>query len=75
MTQEEAIINRDKILKLRVDSINAVRWHTMTDSEKTAWVNYRQALLDLPDQEGFPGTIEWPQWPGYPDEPFSTLIF
>jgi len=75
MTQEEAILNRDIALKLRVDCINAVRWHTMTDSEKTEWVNYRQALLDLPDQEGFPDTIEWPWWPVSPDETFSTISY
>lgn len=28
-----------------------------------AWVAYRQALRDLPEQEGFPATITWPVAP------------
>ena len=74
MTAEEIRLERDRILKQRLDCINSVRWHTMTDSEKTEWVEYRQALLDLPDQEGFPETVTWPMWPGAPDEPTSVFL-
>ena len=31
---------------------------------RLAWQPYRQALRDLPDQEGFPATIDWPTPPG-----------
>ena len=27
------------------------------------WAVYRRALLDVPQQEGFPGVIEWPEKP------------
>ena len=27
------------------------------------WLDYRQALRDIPDQTGFPEEIEWPQEP------------
>lgn len=30
---------------------------------KQAWVAYRQALRDIPGQEGFPWTITWPRLP------------
>jgi hypothetical protein len=30
---------------------------------KTAWAVYRQALRDLPSQEGFPVNIVWPESP------------
>lgn len=29
-----------------------------------AWQRYRSALRDLPEQAGFPQTIEWPRKPG-----------
>lgn len=29
----------------------------LTDEEKTAWATYRQALRDLPQQEGYPDVI------------------
>jgi hypothetical protein len=31
--------------------------------ELEAWKTYRQALRDVPEQEGFPWTIDWPQTP------------
>ena len=34
-----------------------------TETEKTAWVTYRQALRDLPLQSGFPQNIQWPMSP------------
>ena len=35
---------------------------TLTDAEYQSWLTYRQALRDLPQQEGFP-------WEGGPDDP------
>jgi len=37
-------------------------WTQLADStaDKEAWAIYRQALRDLPQQDGFPYTIEWP---------------
>lgn len=43
-----------------VDSIGPVRWASMSDVEKQEWVIYRLALLDVPQQEGFPVNIVWP---------------
>ena len=37
----------------------AVADRTMTDAE----ISYRQALRDIPAQEGFPATITWPTKP------------
>ena len=33
-------------------------------TDKEVWSAYRQALRDVPEQPGFPYTIEWPKWPG-----------
>jgi len=31
--------------------------------DRDAWATYRQALRDLPQQAGFPVTIDWPVKP------------
>lgn len=59
----KARARRDKFLQRYVDEINAVRWASMTEAEQQAWTNYRQALLDIPEQPGFPSTIQWPDPP------------
>jgi len=40
-------------------------WTQVLDApvDAEAWVAYRQALRDVPEQSGFPGDIEWPQIP------------
>ena len=54
---------RDQLLKSEVDPINAVRWNSMTAEQQTAWTTYRQALLDVPQQAGFPNSVTWPTKP------------
>ena len=34
-----------------------------TDSERNAWLTYRQVLRDLPDQQGYPLNVVWPDAP------------
>jgi hypothetical protein len=40
-------------------------WTQLADApgDKTAWASYRQALRDVPLQEGFPWAITWPEEP------------
>lgn len=54
---------RDKYLQLYVDIINGVRWESLTQQQKDDMVVYRQALLDVPQQVGFPANITWPTPP------------
>lgn len=35
----------------------------LTDAERAAWASYRQTLRDLPQQAGFPWSVEWPVQP------------
>ena len=35
----------------------------LSDSVRTNWQNYRQALRDIPDQAGYPSSITWPTKP------------
>jgi len=40
-------------------------WAILEDAptDKAAWQTYRQALRDVPQQEGFPQEITWPEKP------------
>lgn len=42
---------------------NPLRWAAMTTEEQNAWATYRQALLDVPQQETFPESVTWPTKP------------
>jgi len=58
-----ARLKRDELLRKNVDSLNLIRWELLTEEQKQAWIDYRQALLDVPQQEGFPTKINWPEIP------------
>lgn len=47
------------------DKFNPMWWETLTDKTQAEWRIYRQALLDIPQQEGFPwdGDINKAPWP------------
>jgi hypothetical protein len=49
----------------QVDRVNPVRYATLTDQQKTELATYRQALLDVPQQMGFPTDISWPAKPAW----------
>jgi hypothetical protein len=50
---------------LEVDAIagNALRWAALDADTQATWATYRQALLDVPQQSGFPTDITWPTKP------------
>ena len=55
---DEARTQRDALLA-------ASDWTQVADApvDQSAWADYRQALRDLPEQEGFPQEVVWPQIP------------
>ena len=61
-TEELVRSKRDKILVEQVDVVagNALRWASLSSDEQTSWATYRTALLDVPQQEGFPLNVSWP---------------
>ena len=61
---EELRRERDGLLA-EVDAIagNALRWATLSAEQQAAWAEYRQALLDVPQQAGFPNDVVWPTSP------------
>ncbi len=52
--------------RLRDIQLQQSDWTQMPDIEerkRTAWAKHRQALRDLPQQQGFPDTMIWPAKP------------
>jgi len=60
----EVRANRDERLS-GVDAVagNTLRWAALDAETQAAWATYRQALLDVPQQRGFPNTVTWPTKP------------
>jgi len=57
-------VERDARLA-QLDAIvgNPLRWAELTPAQQTELATYRQALLDVPQQSGFPTAINWPVLP------------
>ena len=72
-TQEELDLETAKIIRMQRDFIlvsevdpiitNILRWEELDTTGQNKWRQYRQELLDVPNQEGFPNDIVWPQNP------------
>ena len=72
-TQEELDLETAKIVRMQRDFIlvsevdpiitNILRWEELDTTGQNKWRQYRQELLDVPDQEEFPNGIVWPQNP------------
>jgi|SRR5690625_991142 len=62
--EEQSRWKRDGLL-YELDAIvsNPLRWNAFTEAEQQELALYRQALLDVPQQEGFPDDIDWPTNP------------
>jgi len=60
----EVRAERDGLL-LELDAYvsNPLRWAELDAPTKALWVAYRTALLDVPQQAGFPDTVTWPNKP------------
>ena len=54
---------RDQLL-LEVDAFvgNPLRWASLSSDKQAEWATYRTALLDVPQQSGFPD-VTWPTKP------------
>lgn len=54
---------RNKFLGMYIDSMNSIRWESLSDEEKNRYRQYRQDLLDIPQQNGFPENVSFPVTP------------
>ena len=61
----EVRATRDFKLRTEVDPLagNALRWADLTNAKRAEWTQYRTDLLNVPQQSGFPSTINWPTKP------------
>ena len=53
----------DRLTEVDAVAGNALRWSALDAETQAAWAAYRQALLDVPQQAGFPHTVTWPTKP------------
>lgn len=61
---EDAVIEQRNQLLLETDWTEfPSRQASMSDAQKTAWANYRQALRDITKQPSFPWEPQWPSKP------------
>jgi hypothetical protein len=56
---------RDQLLKDNVDTINPIRYAALTAEQQAELAAYRTALLNVPQQTGWPRDIEWPTKPSW----------
>lgn len=59
----QAIYKRDQLLKEGPDRINPLWWGSMTAQQQQSWSTYRQDLLDITQQPGYPAEVTWPVKP------------
>lgn len=55
----------DQVRAERNRLLTASDWTQVADApvDQSAWAAYRQALRDVPSQEGFPHSVVWPDKP------------
>lgn len=53
---------RNKLLQEHVDAVNPIRYEALTQAQREELKQYRQALLDLPQQATWPH-VTWPTKP------------
>lgn len=58
-----AMAKRNQLLADGPDRVNPLWWAAMSLSEKAEVAEYRQALLNITDQAGYPLQIDWPPPP------------
>ena len=58
-------LNEKEARDLRDELLAASDWTQAPDApvDQQAWADYRQALRDIPQQEGFPEDVVWPEKP------------
>jgi hypothetical protein len=62
---DEVRMIREGLLVSEVDPLvtNPLRWAEIATEQQEAWAAYRRALLDVPQQPGFPHQVVWPEHP------------
>lgn len=71
LEEQTAIVRaeRDRLLRA-CDKVSPMHWMALTSEQQQAWMDYRQALLDIPQRDGFPwggdvSAVPWPEKPNF----------
>lgn len=56
---------RNRLLRENVDSFNPIRYAALTTEQQQELATYRQALLDVTTQPGWPADVVWPTVPSF----------
>jgi hypothetical protein len=63
-TQLESAVAEKNIREQRNELLSQTDWTQLSDSSVASiWTTYRQALRDVPAQDGFPYSVTWPTEP------------
>lgn len=61
--EKEQTIRNERNMRLSYTDWTQLPDSPLTAEQKAAYAEYRQALRDVPEQAGFPESIEWPEEP------------
>jgi hypothetical protein len=61
LESDEVRKQRNYLLETQVDPIGPAWWDAMDNEQKDKLKKYRQDLLNIPQQEGFPFEVVWPK--------------
>ena len=61
MTEEDARAERNALIT--ASDWTQVADAPLTQNERARWREYRQRLRDVPQQPGFPASVDWPAEP------------
>jgi len=60
---EAELVRTERDLRLKATDWTQLKDTALDANEMVLWQSYRQALRDVPQQAGFPATIDWPEQP------------
>jgi hypothetical protein len=64
VSEEDIRETRNSLLSVLDDVVcNPLRWAALSTEKQQEYAVYRQALLDVPQQSGFPTNVVWPVKP------------
>lgn len=64
-SKESGIRNLRNRLLSAVDAVNPIWYANLSSEQQQALANYRTALLNVPQQPGFPDVVAWPEKPSW----------
>ena len=64
-TTNQVKLIRNNLLASNIDKVNPIWYASLSADQQTELQNYRQLLLDIPQQPGYPIDVVWPEKPNW----------